>query len=482
MHHMHKTTALFLALAAATSCKPETVTLGVKKDKDKTQAASHDTLKRASGPPTTHDIPSVPVAHKEANNDTEPIVIQSAGRPTTTHDKRSAPVARQGAATPEIKSLSITHDKEPLQRATKNRDILKALYSATQVALTSTQAALTSTQAALMCASEEIEKLANEQAALKRTVEEKEGNIQTLRGELNAALKRASEQKETLKNVQKELQRTSEEKDVIIRALNEALPGALEHAARTNNEKTLKAFISAGNAVEEKEGQPLWAAYAKAALELIEEKVDINAKDKDGNTLLHTAAKAGNTATVWALIAKGAKVNAKDNDGGTPLFLAAYFGHKDVATILIDNKAVINAKNNYSWTPLHCAAQNGHAAVATLLIDNKADINAKTNNGGDTPLRLAAHHGHIDMVRLLLDNGAKATVNAKGNNGYTPLHCAAMNGHKDVATLLIANGAQVNAKDYSGKTPLGVLGDRRCRISNSKKESMKALLRKHGGS
>ena len=134
---MNKTTALFLALAAATSCKTETVTLGVTKDKDnnKTQAASHDTLKRASGPPTTHDIPSVPVAHQEANNDTEPIVIQSAGRPTTTHDSPSASISHQGAATPEVKSLSITRDKEPLQRATKNRDILKTLYSATQVAI-----------------------------------------------------------------------------------------------------------------------------------------------------------------------------------------------------------------------------------------------------------------------------------------------------------------------------------------------------------
>ena len=93
----------------------------------------------------------------------------------------------------------------------------------------------------------------------------------------------------------------------------------LQRAARTNDVTTLKALISAGNAVEEKEGQPPWPAYAKEVLELIEKKVDINAKDNDGYTPLHTAAKAGNTAKVWALIAKGADINAKNNKRKTPL-------------------------------------------------------------------------------------------------------------------------------------------------------------------
>ena len=99
---MNKTIALGIALAAATSCKTETVTLGVEKIKG------------------TH---SVPVANEEVNQDPELIFLQRASGPPTTHDSPSAPVAHQGAATPEIKSLSITHDKEPLQRATKNSNI-----------------------------------------------------------------------------------------------------------------------------------------------------------------------------------------------------------------------------------------------------------------------------------------------------------------------------------------------------------------------
>ena len=188
-------------------------------------------------------------------------------------------------------------------------------------------------------------------------------------------------------------------------------PYAVYRAARANDETTLQTFISASNAVEEKEGQQPWPAYAKEALELIEKKVDINAKDKYGETPLHTAAKAGDTATVWALIAKGAKVNAKTTGGPlnpsyTPLHLAAANGREAVAKLLLANgaKATVNAKDNYGYTPLRWAAQNGHKDVATLLIDNKADINAKDNNGY-TPLHYAAEKGHEAVATLLRKHG-----------------------------------------------------------------------------
>ena len=186
---------------------------------------------------------------------------------------------------------------------------------------------------------------------------------------------------------------------------------ALWHAARTNDEITLQTFINAGNAVEEKEEQAPWPAYAKAALELIRGKVNIHAKDKDGYTPLHTAAKAGNTAKVWALIAKGADINAKNNDPAwTPLHWAAYCGHEAVATLLIANGADINAKTTWRYspgsTPLHLAARNGHTAVAALLIAKGADINAK-DNSGETPLRKAAQNGHKEVVALLRKHGGR---------------------------------------------------------------------------
>ena len=238
---------------------------------------------------------------------------------------------------------------------------------------------------------------------------------------------------------------TSCKPEAVSLGVKEREPYALYHAAKTDNVDALKKFISAGKAVEEKEEQPPWPAYAKAALELIEKKVDINAKDKEGYTPLHTAVKVGNTATVWALIAKGADINAKDK---------------------------------YDWTPLHWAALKGNTAVARLLLDKKATINAEDKDGW-TPLHLAARYGRVDVARLLLDNNAN--VNVKSKNGWTPLHWAARKGSVEVARLLLENDANVNAKItkgfYSRKTPLWVARATSWRNT----EAVQTLLRKHGG-
>jgi cytohesin len=195
------------------------------------------------------------------------------------------------------------------------------------------------------------------------------------------------------------------------------------------------------------------------------------------NQQLFAAVKAGDKATVEALIAKGADVNAKDKYGQTPLYIA---GTSDVADLLIDHGALINAKDSYDRTPLHITAWSGKKDVAELLIAKGADVNAR-DKGGQTPLYLAGTKemaellvmkganvnardmsgntpllgtasGHLDIVELLIAKGAD--VNLINEYSGTVLHSAAGNGNKDVVELLIAKGLDVNAKDKGGRTPL----------------------------
>jgi ankyrin repeat protein len=178
-------------------------------------------------------------------------------------------------------------------------------------------------------------------------------------------------------------------------------------------------------------------------------KVDITAKDKQGNTPLH---RVSFPEEAELLIAKGADVNARNNKGETPLFLPLLRNQEGIVQLLIAKGADVNARNNEGETPLLMALRftSGMGGmvgegVVQLLIVRGADVNAK-GGLGLTPLHLA---GSQEVAELLIAKGAN--VNAKTNEGDTPLHSARS---KEVAELLIAKGANVNAKNNKGFTPV----------------------------
>ena len=108
---------------------------------------------------------------------------------------------------------------------------------------------------------------------------------------------------------------------------------------------------------------------------------------------------------VKLLIEEKMTVDAKDKDGWTPLYPAAQNGHLEVVKLLIEEKAAVDAKNNEDWTPLHSAARNGHLEVVKLLIEEKATVDAK-NKDGQTPLHSSALKGHFAVVDLLIHRSA----------------------------------------------------------------------------
>jgi len=64
-------------------------------------------------------------------------------------------------------------------------------------------------------------------------------------------------------------------------------------------------------------------------------------------TPLHYSAQFGQLSVVEYLVNQKADINAKNKDDLTPLHLAAANGHLSVVEYLVNQKADINAKNNY---------------------------------------------------------------------------------------------------------------------------------------
>ena len=183
--------------------------------------------------------------------------------------------------------------------------------------------------------------------------------------------------------------------------------------------------------------------------------IDVNAKNKDGDTALMKAADRGHTAIVRLLLAvRGIKVNAEDEYGDTAMISAVRNNHADIVKMLIDAGADVNRRHfdRYGYTALMSAAENGYTdVVAKLLAAPNIDVNMKSNTFRETALFIAVRNGTSDIVELLLDKGAD--VNTKNKNRISALVSAAANGKSDIVRQLLDKGADVNKKS-AGVTAL----------------------------
>ena len=198
---------------------------------------------------------------------------------------------------------------------------------------------------------------------------------------------------------------------------------------------------------------------AASARLLIDAGADINISDNNQWTALHTAAYFGYNDIVDALIKRpDVNLNVRNEDGDTPLHSAAWSGREQSARLLIDAGADINISDNQQWTALHIAAHFGHSSIVGELIKAPhLNLNVRNENG-NTPLNLAVYNGRAASARLLIDAGAD--INIPDKYQQTALHMAACNGYNDIVDALIKRpDMNLNVRNENGDTPLNVAAD-----------------------
>ena len=155
--------------------------------------------------------------------------------------------------------------------------------------------------------------------------------------------------------------------------------GALEYAVRNANREIMQVLV--------------WA------------KVDVNAKDREGQTALMMLTEQATSEMVWDLIHAGAKVNARDKDGDTALISVAEINNVDALKALLDAGAKVNAHNEKGETALMVAASNGNVNNVRTLIVAGADVNLRDKDGKSALMR-ANENGEGAVARLLKAHGA----------------------------------------------------------------------------
>jgi len=222
---------------------------------------------------------------------------------------------------------------------------------------------------------------------------------------------------------------------------------ALHWAAHWNNLEMVNELLAAGanpKAANRYGVTPIAEAAGTSGGAVVERllKAGVSADTlatAEGETILMTASRVGNTEAVKALLDKGANPNAKESfKGQTALMWAASEGHPEVIKLLLAKGADPKILSDDRDTTLPKLTAGSPVAPVS--------------RGGLSALSFAARQGQIESANALLDAGSN--VNQKDVDGNSALVLAILNKHYDLAKVLISRGADVNASNKEGRSPL----------------------------
>lgn len=194
----------------------------------------------------------------------------------------------------------------------------------------------------------------------------------------------------------------------------------------------------------------------------------------DGTTILHLAIQCAGPAIVQFILSQVAQqgvkldLNSRDKDGNTPLHLASMLGRSQLVRLLMSQGGVDDSIANYQGrTPLDLARnpnvfQQLQLARSVFLDEKVNEVHSFIASGDYNGLeKLLVEH----RVNALLDVNSPdlATEVATLQSGGTLLHEAARKKDTRLIQILLLNGADPFRRDRRGKLPQDVTKDERTR-------------------
>lgn len=183
--------------------------------------------------------------------------------------------------------------------------------------------------------------------------------------------------------------------------------------------------------------------------EALGDKANWNLAAKDGDTLLHAAARHTQGPVIEKLLDFGADVMIAGKNGQYPIHAAIMADNEGIAERLVKamkdgNHSLNEAKDAAGWTPLHYAATRDNAGFTRMIVESGADVNAAAT-GGETPLHIAARTGKLGALQTLLAHGADMSL--QNEKGQTPLDIAVEFRRSDFIQTLMMAAAQKAAAE-----------------------------------
>ncbi|MGQ0673387.1 MAG: quinoprotein dehydrogenase-associated putative ABC transporter substrate-binding protein [Hyphomicrobium sp.] len=240
----------------------------------------------------------------------------------------------------------------------------------------------------------------------------------------------------------------------------------------------LESWLADGSNLDDELANAVLGSDIQRIQFLVKKGADVDRRDRQGYTALHSASRHRDDPVLDALIAMGADVNATDQDGFTALHHAVLRNHPHAVTALLGAGAHGDARTRDGFTPLAMAIIEDQYKAAMALIAGQVPVATAVGETSLTPLMLAAGKeerrltlgagvsrvekfnpkdpGAIDVVRALIGRGAD--VNAVSGNGLTALLLAAAHNNAPIVGALAEAGSDRNFKNPQGKTASDIAG------------------------
>lgn len=268
----------------------------------------------------------------------------------------------------------------------------------------------------------------------------------------------------------------------LIKSLENSSPEMIQTLV---NSKNVLSKDSAGNT-------PLHIAILKDApfeyiKYIVDSGADVNARNKNGDSVLYLSVIKNKKEVGDLLLSKGADIfatntennsplrialtnegdiqdwlitsqtlNTTDGSGNTPLHYAAEWKLDNAVISLIQKGANVNAINSNGESALFSAVKADSPSIISILVENGIITDTRSNLTrdylGNTPLHSAVRWNALNAAQSIISLGFD--VNAQNLSGKTALSDTCRSDKKEMANLLIENGANVNATDVTGRTIL----------------------------
>ncbi|MCL2764345.1 MAG: ankyrin repeat domain-containing protein [Treponema sp.] len=184
---------------------------------------------------------------------------------------------------------------------------------------------------------------------------------------------------------------------------------------------------------------------------LVDNNANINVRDTQGSSLLHSAVRWNAINSSLLLLSLGIDINVFSLNGNTPLHDAVILGMSDIESLLISAGADLEVRNIDGNTPFMEAVRSGLIASVLKLNTYGADSSTR-NTRGDTPLHIAVSMERFDIINVLL--GMNASIHARNTRERTPFQTALSQSSRMVSVLL--SGNRTNISDDMGNTALHI--------------------------